>query len=100
MTHTLISILSIFSGFFGAHFFALVKPKFSLGFTGNSIVGIFGSILLIKSFGRLGFNPFAIMETGNVNWLLFTINLMVSFLGGILFLMLTQWVVKKMNKAR
>ncbi|MCX7548601.1 hypothetical protein OS188_11630 [Xanthomarina sp. F1114] len=97
MTDTLIAIISIFSGILGANLFALVYKKYSVGFTGNTITGIFGSIFLIKSFGRLGFGPKAIMQSGQVNSLLFTVNFMVSFLGGVLGLCFIKWLINKMN---
>ena len=48
MTDTLIAIISIFLGMIGANIFAAIKKKYSLGFIGNTITGIYGSIFFIK----------------------------------------------------
>ena len=100
MTHTLISMISIFVGIAGAYILVLLKKEFSLGFTGNTIAGIFGSIFFIKLFSRLGFGPFAIMETGELNVLLFSINITVALLGGAIGLILARLVINKMNKEK
>lgn len=98
MTDTLISIISIFIGIIGANLLSILKKKYSLGFTGNVITGIFGSIFLVKFFGRLGFGPQFIMETGTVNISLFTINILVSLIGGAIGLFLAFLVIHKLNK--
>ncbi|MFB9056095.1 hypothetical protein ACFFU9_05000 [Mariniflexile ostreae] len=97
MTDTLIAIISIFIGILGANLVGFFYKKYSLGFTGNTVAGMFGSIFFIKLFGRLGFGPKSIMLTGEVNGVLFTINVMVSFLGGVLGLYFIKWVVRKLN---
>ena len=51
MTETLISLLSILLGIVGANSTGFVFKKYSFGVVGNTIAGVFGSILLIKSFG-------------------------------------------------
>jgi len=88
MTDSLISLISIFIGLISANIFAFYRRKYTLRFIGNTISGIFGSILFIKIFGRLGFGPKDIMQTGDTNFILFSINLLVSILGGILGLIL------------
>jgi len=98
MTDTLIAIISIFVGMIGANFLAIFAKKYSLQFIGNTIIGIFGSIFFIKLFSRLGFDPMTIMKTGSVNIVLFTINMLVSFLGGVLGLIFAKWMITKMNK--
>ncbi|RYM35169.1 hypothetical protein ERX46_07270 [Brumimicrobium glaciale] len=100
MTLTLISMISIFVGIAGANLLAIFKKKYSMGFTGNTLAGVFGGIFFIKSFGRLGFNPFAIMETGDVNYILFTINMLVSLIGGAIGLFVLKLVTNKMNKEK
>lgn len=97
MTDTLISIISIFIGILGANLMGLLYKKYSLGFTGNTVTGIFGSIFFIKMFGRLGFGPKSIMLTGEVNGLLLTVNFIVSFLGGVLGLCFIKWIINRMN---
>ena len=98
MTDTLIALISIFMGIFGANLFAVLKKKYNMGFTGNTIAGVFGSIFFIKIFGRLGFGPMAIMKTGEVNPLLFTINILVSLLGGAIGLIAVKLIRNKLNK--
>ena len=98
MTDTLIAILSIFIGIIGANLLSVLKKKYNMGFTGNTIAGIFGSIFFIKSFGRLGFGPMAIMKTGEVNASLFTINMVVSLLGGMVGLFFIKLIRSRLNK--
>lgn len=100
MTDTLIALISIFTGLISANAFGSYAKKYSLGFTGNTVAGVFGSILFIKIFGRLGFGPKSIMQTGEVNGLLFTINLVVSVLGGIMGVVLAKTFKNKMNKTQ
>ena len=98
MTETLISLLSILIGIIGAIIIGLIYKKYSFGIVGNTIAGVFGSIFLIKSFGRLGFNPQSIIQNETFNGLLFSINCIVSFLGGALGLILIKIISNKMNK--
>ena len=98
MTGTLISLISIFIGIIAANIFGILKKKYSFGFTGNTLICVFGSILLIKSFGRLGFDPWSIMNNGDFDGFLLAINLIVSAIGGIVWLILTKLIVNKLNK--
>ena len=98
MTETLISLLSILLGIVGANSTGFVFKKYSFGVVGNTIAGVFGSILLIKSFGRLGFNPLSIMENGTFNGLLFSVNCIVSFLGGVFGLIAIKLIKRRLNK--
>ncbi len=98
MTETLISLLSILIGIIGAIIIGLIYKKHSFGIVGNTIAGVFGSIFLIKSFGRLGFNPQSIIQDETFNGLLFSINCIVSFLGGALGLILIKIISRRMNK--
>ncbi|WP_043706450.1 hypothetical protein [Tenacibaculum ovolyticum] len=99
MTATLIFLISIFIGILGANITGFYLKKYSFGFTGNTIAGVFGSVFLNKSFGRLGFSPKYIIELNNINTTLFIINIIVSFLGGILAVFLIYKIKNKMNKA-
>ena len=78
--------------------FGLIKSKITLGFIGNTIAGVFGSIFLIKSFGRLGFNPQAIMSSGEANYYLLILNFLVSIIGGVLAVYLGARLKKRMDK--
>ncbi|GGK55102.1 MULTISPECIES: hypothetical protein [Flavobacteriaceae] len=98
MTATLISLISILSGIIGANLMAVVFKKYSLGSIGNTIAGVFGSILFMKSFGRLGFDPFTIVESGNINFNLLILNLLISFLGGLVALILIKKLKILLNK--
>jgi uncharacterized membrane protein YeaQ/YmgE (transglycosylase-associated protein family) len=90
MTETLIALLSILIGIIGANLIGYFSKKYSFGFTGNTLVGVFGSIFFMKLFGHLGLNPNIIMQTGSVNVILFILNLTTSFLGGILAVVLLK----------
>ena len=98
MTHTVISLISIFIGIIGANFTGYIFKKYSFGITGNTIAGVFGSIFLIKSFGRFGFNPKSIMQFSSINYSLFLIHIIVSFLGGAIAIILISKLKNKMNK--
>lgn len=97
MTGTLISLISIFIGIIAANLTGFFKKKYSFGFTGNTLVGVFGSILFIKSFGRLGFDPWSIMENGTFHITLFIVNCLVSISGGILGLVFIKYLYRKTN---
>ncbi len=90
MTATMISLVSILIGIVGANSTGLVLQKYSLGITGNTIAGVFGSVLLIKSFGRLGFDPKSIIQLETINYSLLTINIIVSFCGGVMAVFLIR----------
>ncbi|MGO2101486.1 MAG: hypothetical protein ACTH3E_00400 [Psychroflexus halocasei] len=100
MTETLISLLSIFIGILGANGLAYFNKKYSMGLTGNTIAGIFGSIFFIKFFGRIGFDPVSIMETGHADFLLLIINLLISFLGGTLGLVGIHFIKNKLKQKK
>jgi len=100
MTATLISLISILIGIIGANSAAYIFKKYSFGLIGNTIAGVFGSIFLIKSFGRLGFNPNSIIQMETINYFLFSINAIVSFIGGILAVVLISKLKVKMNGAQ
>jgi len=98
MTETLISLISIFIGIAGANLMGFILKKYSFGLIGNTIVGVFGSVFFIKSIGRLGFDPTSILQSGNVNIMLFIVNLIISFCGGMIALILLKIIEKRMNK--
>ncbi|MEM5565457.1 hypothetical protein WNY78_10095 [Psychroserpens sp. AS72] len=98
MTGTLISLISIFIGIISANAFGSFNKKYSFGFTGNTLVGVFGSIFLIKTLGRLGFDPWSIMQDDIFHSRLFLINCLISILGGVLGLLLIKYLDNKMNK--
>lgn len=98
MTETLISLISILVGIIAANLLGFFNKKYSFGFTGNTLIGVFGSILLLKSFGRLGFNPWSIMKDGTINTLLLSINIMASAIGGVLGLVISKLIVSKLKK--
>jgi len=95
MTETLLSLISLSIGIIGANTTLFFFKKYSFGITGNTIAGVFGSAFLIKSFGRLGFDPNSIMKLGNVNGFLFSINTVISFYGGLLAVI---FIYKMKNK--
>ena len=99
MTGTLISLISILIGIIAANVFGNFKQKYSFGFTGNTVIGVFGSILFIKTFGRLGFNPWSIMNNGDFDGFRLALNLVVSAMGGVLGLIIAKMVYQKFNKS-
>lgn len=100
MTDTLIALISIFVGLISANLLGAFFKKYSLGFTGNTLVGVFGSIFFIKVFARIGFGPKEIMQSGETDILLFIINILVSSIGGIIGLFLAKKFILKMNQNR
>lgn len=98
MTETVISLISILIGILGAHSAGVVFKKYSFGLIGNTIAGVFGSILVIKAFGRFGFDPSSIMHLRGFNLNLFSINVLVSFLGGSFAVVLIAMLKNKMNR--
>ncbi|UXP30967.1 hypothetical protein N6H18_11460 [Reichenbachiella agarivorans] len=97
MTETSISLLSIICGIAGANGLGWLMPRFQFGMTSNSIAGVFGSIFLIKSLGRMGFDPTSIVDGGELNLLLLVINLLVSILGGVLGALVLKLLKDKMG---
>ena len=97
MTDTLISIISIIIGIIGANTTGFAFKKYSFGIVGNTIAGVFGSIFLIKSIGRLGFDPKSVMQFGSVDVNLFIINAFVSLFGGVIALVLIHKLKTKTN---
>ena len=100
MTATLISLISVIVGILGANLTGTIFKKFTFGLVGNTITGVFGSVLLIKSFGRLGFDPVSVMESGNTNWLLFFLHIVTSFIGGVLSIFLMKKLQNTMESNR
>jgi len=100
MTETLISLISIAIGIIGAHLTGFYYKKKSFGLTGNTLAGVFGSAFLIKTFGRLGFGPTQIMETGKTNLVLLSINFIISFIGGVIIIFLLRLLHKKISKSK
>ncbi|MDF4204367.1 hypothetical protein PXD56_15440 [Maribacter sp. SA7] len=99
MTGSLISLLSIAMGIIAANIMGLMFKHYSFGVTGNTLIGVFGSILVIQTFGRLGFNAWYIIEDGDFSSSLLTINLVVSTLGGCLALVVAKIVYQKLNNS-
>ena len=97
MTGTLISLISILIGIIAANLTGYFSKKYSFGRIGNTIVGVFGSILCIKLFGRLGFNPWSIMNDGDFDGFRLAVNLFVSAIGGSIGLVFAKMIYKKFN---
>ena len=100
MTDTLISLISIMIGIFGANLSGFIFKKYSFDLIGNTIAGVFGSILIIKFFGRLGFSPTFIMESGSTDWFLFFINSVLSFSAGALSIVILKKLQMKIEAKR
>lgn len=95
MTETSISLLSMIVGIISTHLYAYKSKTKEFGFTGNTILGVFGSILFIKSFSRLGFSPSDVMKDNHLNMIPFSIYILISALGAILFFILAKYLYKK-----
>ena len=100
MTQSIIALLSILAGIIGANLFGKYFKKHSFGIIGNTISGVFGSILFIKSFGRLGFDENSIIETGEVNMMLLVLNIAVSLIGGGIAVFIAAKIKNRMNKRK
>jgi len=98
MTATLISLMSILIGIIGGNATGMFFSKYSFGFIGNTILGVFGSAFLIKSIGRLGFGPEDIVHSGVVDLKLFLLNMFVSFIGGALLVVCVRSFKNKIDK--
>ena len=99
MTGSLISLLSIAAGIIGANILGMIFTKYSFGITGNTIAGVFGSILFIKSLGRLGFDANTIVESGELNMMLLAVNLAISLTGGMAAVFIASRIKNGMNKS-
>lgn len=97
MIASFISLAGILMGILGSNFTGICLKRYSMGLTGNTILGVFGGVLFIKSLGRLGFSPKLIMEMGTVDYPLLLINFIVSFVGGGLFLVLISLLKNKLE---
>jgi uncharacterized membrane protein YeaQ/YmgE (transglycosylase-associated protein family) len=100
MLESLIAIISIVAGIIGANLFGFIFKKYSFELVGNSIAGVFGSIFFIKSIGRLGFNPIDIVKIGTINHKLLIINLIISFFGAVIALILLKIIYVKLNNIK
>ncbi len=100
MTQSIIALLSILAGIIGANLFGKFFRKYSFGIIGNTISGVFGSVLFIKSLGRLGFDENSIMETGEANMLLLIVNIAVSVIGGGIAVFIAATIKNRMNKSK
>ena len=83
MTASFISLLSILIGIIAANCAGKINKKISFGFTGNTILGVFGSVFFIKLLGRTGIDPKIITQTADLNYTLLRFNLLISLLGGL-----------------
>ena len=93
MNEGLIALLSIFFGIIGANAIILLRKKSSLALKGNTLVGVFSSVFIIKSFGRLGFDPTSIVTHSEDQIWLLAANLSVSFFSGLFGVLLAQKVI-------
>ncbi len=97
MTDTLISLISIVFGIIGSNISGYIFKTHTLGLIGNTISGVFGSIFFIKSLGQFGFGPKSIMQSGDLHFGLFILNLFISFTGGFITVILIHKLKTMMN---
>lgn len=86
-----ISLIGIMFGILGANSIFFLNKEKSLGLTGNSIVGVFSSVLFIKIIGHF----FHLKSSSNI--LLVTIIFIGSFIVGLTFSYLTKKVLLKLK---
>ena len=98
MTQTILALVSILAGIIGANISGQIFKKYTFGIIGNTILGVFGSIFFIKSFGRLGFDPNSIMENNELNIIMFAVNILISLIGGAFAVLVTNMIKNRMNK--
>ncbi|RKR14282.1 hypothetical protein CLV91_0357 [Maribacter vaceletii] len=97
MTATLISLVSILVGIIAANSLGYIHKKYSFGIIGNTIAGVFGSVFVIKFFGRLGFAPLSILNNGDFDGVRLIVNIVVSAIGGVVGLLLAKLLYNKIN---
>ncbi len=95
MNAGLIALLSISLGIFGANASRWIYKFHSFGLIGDSIIGVFGSVFVIKTIGRFGFNPAAIVANVDISIELLALNLLVSFFSGLYAVVIASRVKKK-----
>lgn len=91
MNPSFISLIGILFGILGANSIFLWSKNKSLGLAGNSIVGVFSSVLYIKIIGRI------FHLKNNSNFLLVILIFIGSFIIGLSFVFFTKKVLIKFN---
>ncbi len=84
MTATLLILVYIVLGIIGANITLFKLKTYSFGLVGNCIIGVFTSILCLKSVGRFITNPW-ILATG-------------SFIAGAVGVLLFKKLINKLSK--
>ncbi len=97
MNESLISIIGILMGIIGTLSFSKFNTKYSFGFTGNIIIGVFGAVFFTKLVSRFGINPFKIVANNVFSLKLFLVYLLISLIGGIIALILLKKVTKNIK---
>jgi len=97
MTESLISLVSIVFGILGANALGIAFKTYSFEFTGNTLIGVFGSVLTLKVVGRVGFDPISIMRGEETDWLLFIVNIFVAFISGALSVYFAKIIKMKLD---
>ncbi len=95
MNAGLIALLSIALGILGANASTLLYQSRSFGLVGNSIIGVFGSVFVIKTIGRFGIDPASIVASVDSSVVLLGINFFVSFFSGLYAVVFASWFKDK-----
>lgn len=96
MLESLIALLSIFIAVVCSNIadYKITGKKLT---TTSSIGGAFTCVLAMKTLGKIGFTPNHIVQAQDVDYILLSINLLVSALAGILATMIYTKLIKKIG---
>jgi len=95
MNESILALMSICVGIFGALGLSLYNKKYSFGLIGNIIVGVFGSVFFTKLIGRFGISPMTIINITEVNYNYLFIYFIIAFGGGVVSLWLSKKILTK-----
>ena len=95
MNESLLSLLSVCFGIFGAMMLPILTKRNFFGLIGNIIIGVFGSVFFTKLIGRFGVNPMTIIENNQINYLFLILYFLIAIIGGAISLWLFKKIISK-----
>ncbi len=96
MNPSFISLIGILFGILGANSILFWNKKKSIGLIGNSIVGVYSSVLYIKIVGRI----FNLKTNSNSDYLMIIIIFVGSFIVSLIFVYLTKKVLLNLKRIK